>query len=80
MRGVPGRMSTGAAGRILDSDNPRDKSLKEGCVRCSEDQREHSKHDEGAQVPRWKLRGPVCQNTSRQYASSSRKDMSGYER
>ena len=73
MRGVLGRVPTGAAGRILDSANPRDKNLKEGCVRCSEDEREHSEHDEEAQVPRWKLRKPVCQNTSmRQYASSPR--------
>ena len=55
--------------------------LKEACVRCSEDERGHSEHDEGAQVPRWKLREPVRQNTSmRQYASSPRKDESGYER
>ena len=39
----------------------REKNLKEGCVRCSEDEIEHSEHDEGAQVPRWKSREPVCQ-------------------
>ena len=76
MRDVLGRVSTGAAGRILDFANPmRDKNLKEGCVPCSVDERRHSEHDEGAQVPQWKLREPVCQNTSmRQYASSPRKD------
>ena len=53
----------------------RDKNLTEGCVRCSVDEREHSKHDEGAPVPRWKSREPVCQRISmRQYASSPRKD------
>ena len=62
MTSVLGRVSTGAAGRILDSANPREKNLTEGCVRCSEDEREHSEHDEGAQVPQWKLREPVCQN------------------
>ena len=61
MRNVLGRVSTGAAVRVLDSTNPRDKNLKEGCVRCSEHERGHSEHDEGAQVPRWKLREPVCQ-------------------
>ena len=72
----------GAAGRILDSANPREiRTLKEGCVHCSKDEREHSEHDEGAQVPQWKLREPMCQNALiRQYASSPRKDQSGYER
>ena len=43
MRGVLGRVSAVAAGRILDSANPREiRSLTEGCVRCSEDEREHS--------------------------------------
>ena len=41
----------------------RDWSLKEGCVRCSEGEREHSEHDVKAQVPRWKSREPVCQRT-----------------
>ena len=37
-----------SAGRILDSANPkRDKSLTEGCVRRSVDEREHSERDEG---------------------------------
>ena len=81
MRGVLGRVSTSAARRILDSANPRDRNLKKGCVHCSEDERGHSEHDEGAQVPQWKLREPVCQNIwMRQYASSPRKDKSGYER
>ena len=49
------------------------KNLKQGCVHCSVDERGHSEHDEGAQVPRWRSREPVCQNTSRiQYASSPR--------
>ena len=61
MRGVLGRVSAGAAGRILDSANPREiKNLTEGCVRCSVDEKEHSKHDQGAQVPRWKTREPAC--------------------
>ena len=47
----------------------------------SVDEKEHSERDEGAQVPRWKSREPVCQkNSMRQYASSLRKDKSGYER
>ena len=51
----------------------REKNLKEGCVRCSEDERGHSEQDEGAQVPRWKSREPVCQRISmRQHASSPR--------
>ena len=59
----------------------RDKNLKEGCVCCSDDERGHSEHDKGAQVPRWKLRKPVCRRISmRQYASSPRKQKSGYER
>ena len=59
----------------------RDRNLKEGCVHCSKDERGHSEHDKGAQVPQWKLRESVCQNTlKRQYASSPRKDKSGYER
>ena len=41
MRGVMGRVSTGAAGRIFDSANP-EKSLTDGCVRFSEDERGHS--------------------------------------
>ena len=48
MKGVLGPVSTGAAGRILDSADPRDKNLKEGCVRCSVDDRVHSEHDDGA--------------------------------
>ena len=38
----------------------RDKSLIAGSVRCSVDEREHSKRDEGTQVPQWKSREPVC--------------------
>ena len=41
LRGVLGRVSTGAAGRILDSANPREKNLTEGCVRCSVGETEH---------------------------------------
>ena len=37
------------------------KILAEGCVSCSEDEREHSERDEGAQVPQWKSRKPMCQ-------------------
>ena len=75
MRGVLGRVSVSAARRIFDSADPRDiRSLTEGCVRCSEGKREHSKHDVEAQVPRWKSREPVCQRIQmRQYASSPRK-------
>ena len=32
-------MSAGAAGRTFDSAFPRDESLTEGCVRCSEDEK-----------------------------------------
>ena len=54
-----------------------ERSLTVGCNRCSEDQREHSECDEGAQVPRWKSMEPVCQRISmRQYASSPRKEKS----
>ena len=81
MRGVLGRVSTGARGRILDSVNPREITTKQKTVRCSVDEREHNEHDEGAQVRRWKLREPVCQRIlMRQYASSPRKEKSGYER
>ena len=53
------RVSAGAAGRILDSANPREiKSLAVGSVRCSVDERGHRKCEGGAQVPRWKLREP----------------------
>ena len=75
-------MSAAAAGRILDFGNlSRDKSLTVGCVHCNEDQRKQRERDEGAQVSWWKLREPVCRRISmRQYASSPRKDKSGYER
>ena len=53
MRSILEQMSAGAAGWILDSANPRDKSLTEGCVRCNEDER--------AQVSQWKPRESVCQ-------------------
>ena len=44
-------------------------------------EREHNERDEGAQVSRWKSREPARRRTSmRQYASSPRKDKSGYER
>ena len=55
MRGVRRRCSNDS--RFCQS--YRDNSLKEGCVRCSVDEREHSEHDEGAQVPRWKSREPA---------------------
>ena len=82
IRDVLGRVSAGAAGKILDSANPREiRSLTEGCDRCSVEEREHSQRDEGAQVPQWKSREPVCQRISmRQYASSLRKQKSEYER
>ena len=75
-------MSTGAAGRILHSARDwRDENLTEGCVRCSVDEREHSKQDEGAQIPVWKSREPAFQRISmRQYASGPRNKKSGYER
>ena len=70
MRDILERVSTGAARRILDSANPRE---VKGWAHCSENER--------AQVPQWKLREPVCKNIwKRQYASSPRKDESGYER
>ena len=59
----------------------RYKSLAVGCIQCSEDEREHSERNEGAQVYQWQSRQPVCQRTSmRQYASSFRKKNSGCER
>ena len=52
MRGVLGLVSTGAAGRILDSANPRKiKNFTEGFVCCTVDKGEHSEHDKRAQVP-----------------------------
>ena len=48
MKGVPGRITTGAAQRILDSSNSIGKSLTEGYARCREDEREHN---EEAPVP-----------------------------
>ena len=79
IRGVLGRVSAGAAGRILDSAYPRDKNLTEDCGRLSTE-RQHSERDEGAQVPRWKSRKPVCQRISmKQNASSPRKEKGGYE-
>ena len=51
IRGVLGRVSAGAAGRILDSANHR-KSLVVGCVYYSKVEREHSERDEGAHAPR----------------------------
>ena len=46
-----------------------------GCVHCIVDKIEHSEHDEGAQVPRWKSRKPVCERILiRRYTSSPRKD------
>ena len=51
MRDVLGRVSADTAERILDSANPRDESLIEGGVRCSEDKREHSERDEGPSYP-----------------------------
>ena len=59
----------------------RDRSLKEGCVRCSEGEREHSEHDVEAQVTRWKSRELVCRRIQmRQYASSPRKEKSECQR
>ena len=54
-------VSSSTVGRILDSANPKEKSLTEGCVRCTVDEREHSERDDGAEVPRWKSREPACQ-------------------
>ena len=77
MRGV--RKCCGKDSRFCQS--YRDRSLKEGCVRCSEGEREHNEHDVEAQVTRWKSREPVCGRISmRQYASSPRKEKSGYQR
>ena len=56
-RGVLRRVSAGAARWILNS---REMNLTEGCVRCSEDEREHSERDEGTQIPQWKSREPAC--------------------
>ena len=80
MRDVLGRVSTGAAGRILDSANPREIRTKKKAVSIAAKTRGHSEHDEGAQVSQWKLREPVCQNTlKRQYASSPRKEERDYK-
>ena len=38
----------------------KDKSLTEGCVRCSEDVRGYNERDEGTQVPQWILKEPSC--------------------
>ena len=55
----------------------RDKNVKEGCVFCSKDEKEHNEHDEGAQVSRWKSRKPVYQRIlMRWYASSPIKERS----
>ena len=59
MRGVLGRMSQALQKDSRFCQSCRDKSLTEGCVLCSVDEREHSERDEGAQVPRWKSREPV---------------------
>ena len=82
MRDVLGRMFAGAASRIFDSANPREiKSLTEGCVHCSEDNRGHSDRDKGAPISQWIPRGPGCQRISmKQYASSPRKENCGYKR
>ena len=57
------------------------KSLTQGCVRSSKDQRKQSERDKGAQVPGWKLRELVRQRISmRLCASSPRKKKVGYER
>ena len=45
--------------RILNSVDSRGKSLREGPVRSSENEREHSEHDERAQVQQWKSR-EIC--------------------
>ena len=46
--------------KILDSANPTEiKSLTEGCVRCSKDERGHSERDEGAQIPSVEIEG-IC--------------------
>ena len=50
------------------------KNPKEGCVRCSVDEREHSERDEGAQVPQWKSRNLRVKRISmKHYVSSPRK-------
>ena len=56
-RGVLGRVSADAERWILNS---REMNLTEGCVRCSEDEREHSERDEGAQFSQWKPREFAC--------------------
>ena len=52
MRGVRWRCERGS--RFCQS--LRDKSLTVSCVHCGENERAHSKRDEGAQVLRWKSR------------------------
>ena len=57
------------------------KNLLEDCVRCSKNEREHSERDERTQISQRKSSGPVCRRISmRHYASSPRKERSGYER
>ena len=45
-----GRMAAGAARKILTAANSRDKSLTEGYVHCSEDERAHNECDKKALV------------------------------
>ena len=39
------------------------KSLTEGCIHCSENEREHRKREGGAQVPQWKSREPLSEKS-----------------
>ena len=81
LRGDLDWMTMGAAWRILDSAKTRKiKSLAEGCVCCSENEKWHNERDEGARVSQWKRRGHVCRRIYiRQFASRLRKNKRGCE-
>ena len=55
-------MTTGAAQRIPNSANSKDKSLKKTASVVG--QRVHSERDEEAHIPLWIMRGPVCRRIS----------------
>ena len=51
MRGILCRVTAGAAGRILDSANPRKIGAQQKTVSCNEGERGQSKRDEKAGYP-----------------------------
>ena len=59
----------------------RDKSLTEGCVRCSKDEKGHRERDEEVQIPNWIPRKSLSRRSLMgQHVSSSKKGKSEYER